>query len=207
MDYVPINYGYFDDAFKPPQVHDETEGFSKIRSYVYVIRKKFNPYQLANTPQEKAKKLHTKLNLFKIGMSSFGTRDGDDKGGLPRLSGLRTSLINFDVFRIYIYGPFIGDGQAKGSLDKDSTARNAKIAEQWLHDLVEKHYPHKGVFRINFRGDKGLGEVRSEWFKVGDSAKEETKFLQFIDNAAFAIEGHNVANAQKPIFGTGFEKI
>ena len=100
-------------AFKPPQVHDETEGFSKIRSYVYVIRKKFNPYQLENTPQEKAKKLHTKLNLFKIGMSSFGTRDGEDKGGLPRLSGLRTSLINFDVFRIYIYGPFIGDGQCQ----------------------------------------------------------------------------------------------
>ena len=62
------------------------------------------------------------------------------------------------------------------------------------------------MFRINFRGDKGLGEVRSEWFKVGDSVKDENKFLQFIDNAAFAIEGHNVANAQKPIFGTGFEK-
>ena len=103
-------------------------------------------------------------------------------------------------------GQEYGDGQAKGSVDKDSTANNAKIAEKWLHDLVEKHYPHRGVFRINFRGDKGLGEVRSEWFKVGDSTKEETKFLQFIDNAAFAIEGHNVANAQKPIFGTGFEK-
>ena len=193
MDYVPINYGYFEDAFKPPAVFEETKGFSEIRSYVYIIRKKFNPYQLATTPQEKAKKMHTKLNLFKIGMSSMGTRDPEkeDKGGIPRLSGLRTGLINFDVFRIYIFGPFIDASQTKAARDTDSTGRNAEIAEQWLHSLVENHYPHSGVFRINFRGDKGLGEVRSEWFKVGDSVKEEKKFLKFIDNAVFAIDHHS----------------
>ena len=48
--------------------------------------------------------------------------------------------------------------------------------------------------------------MRSEWFKVGDSVKEEKKFLKFIDNAVFAIEGNEVANARKPFFGTGFEK-
>lgn len=91
-----------------------------------------------------------------------------------------------------------------GGLDGTGGAQGTATASNSISTAVG---PHKGVFRINFRGDKGLGEVRSEWFKVGDSAKEETKFLQFIDNAAFAIEGHNVANAQKPIFGTGFEKI
>ena len=193
-----MNYDYFENALKPKEVFEETAEWTKIRSYVYVIRKKFAPYQMALDANERKKKLHTKLNLFKIGMSSVSTSDGKSKGG-TRLNSLRTGLINFDVFRIYVYPAF---QQADG--DKDTDGKNAKIAESWLHNLVDSDFKHDGVFRIEFRGDKGIGQAKSEWFAI-PQAKEE-KFLAFLDNAVFAGTGTSVANAVKPYFGTGFEK-
>ena len=65
-----MNYDYFENALKPKEVFEETAKWTKIRSYVYVIRKQFAPYQMALDANERKKKLHTKLNLFKIGMSS-----------------------------------------------------------------------------------------------------------------------------------------
>ena len=66
MDYQSMNYDFFSHALKPKSVMDETDKWRKIRSYVYVIRKKFQPYQIAETASERKKKLNTKLNLFKM---------------------------------------------------------------------------------------------------------------------------------------------
>ena len=70
------------------------------------------------------------------------------------------------------------------------TVRGTKQVLQRSQDVLAPG-PAGRLFRINFRGDKGLGEVRSEWFKVGDSVNEEKKFLKFIDNAVFAIDHHS----------------
>ena len=126
MDYQSINYDYFEHAMKPKDVREETAQWTKIRSYVYVIRKKFNPYQMAETTQERKQKLNTKLNLFKIGMSSVATANGKSKGGV-RLSNLRTGLINFDVFRIFLYPAF---PMAEG--DKDTDGRYAKSRASYI---------------------------------------------------------------------------
>ena len=193
-----MNYDYFQHAMKPKEVRVETANWTKIRSYVYVIRKKFNPYQMAETAGERKKKLHTKLNLFKIGMSSVATSKGKSKGGV-RLSNLRTGLINFDVFRIFLYPAF---PMAEG--DKDTDGRYAKIVEGFLHDLIDQEFKHDGAYRIEFRGDKGVGQVKSEWFAIPE--KMEKQFLAFIDNAVFADRGESVVNAIKPYYGTGFEK-
>jgi len=198
MDYQSMNYDFFSHALKPKSVMDETDKWRKIRSYVYVIRKKFQPYQIAETASERKKKLNTKLNLFKIGMSSVATAGGESKGGI-RLNSLRTGLINFDVFRIYVYPAF---QQADG--DKDTDGKNAKIAEGFLHDLVDNEFKHDGVFRIEFRGDKGVGQAKSEWFSIPE--KREKDFLAFIDNAVFAGTGTSVVNSVRPYYGTGFEK-
>ena len=198
MDYQSMNYDYFEHAMKPKDVREETAQWTKIRSYVYVIRKKFNPYQMAETTQERKQKLNTKLNLFKIGMSSVATANGKSKGGV-RLSNLRTGLINFDVFRIFLYPAF---PMAEG--DKDTDGRYAKIVEGFLHSLIDQEFQHKGVYRIEFRGNKGVSQVKSEWFAIPE--KMEKQFLAFVDNAVYADQGASVVNAIKPFYGTGFEK-
>ena len=198
MDYKSINYNYFDHAMKPSKVREETANWTKIRSYVYVIRKKFNPYQDVETEKERKQKLNTKLNLFKIGMSSVSTSDGGSKGGV-RLSSLRTGLINFDVFRIFLYPAF---PMAEGA--KDTDGKYAKIVEDFLHKLIDAEFQHKGVYRIEFRGNKGVSQVKSEWFAIPE--KFEEQFLKFIDNAVYAEKGESVVNAVKPFYGTGFEK-
>lgn len=138
------------------------------------------------------------MNLFKIGMSSVSTSNGKSKGGV-RLSNLRTGLINFDVFRIFLYPAF---PMAEG--DKDTDGRYAKIVEGFLHHLIDDQFKHAGVFRIEFRGDKGVGQVNSEWFAIPE--KKEKDFLAFVDNAVFAGSGTSVVNSIKPYYGTGFEK-
>lgn len=198
MDYVSMNYDYFENALKPKEVFHDTAKWTKIRSYVYIIRKKFAPYQMAINANERKKKLNTKLNLFKIGMSSVSTSNGKSKGG-TRLNSLRTGLINFDVFRIFLYPAFeMADG------DRDTDGKNAKIAEAFLHQLVDNEFNHDGVFRIEFRGDKGVSQAKSEWFSIPE--KRELDFLNFIDNAVFAGTGLSVVNSVKPFYGTGFEK-
>ena len=81
-------------------------------------------------------------------MSSVATANGKSKGGV-RLSNLRTGLINFDVFRIFLYPAF---PMAEG--DKDTDGRYAKIVEGFLHSLIDQEFKHAGVYRIEFRGNK-----------------------------------------------------
>ena len=121
-------------ALYPESLRELSDDFKNLKSFVYIIQKKFNPYD-----NEK------KLNLFKVGYSSIEGKS--IKSGLTRLLGFRTVLISFKVHRFYHYlnsqRPTKGDGES--SLAHD--------AEQILHEEISKNFKPKH-YRLKFSNDR-----------------------------------------------------
>ena len=157
------------DSFQPKAL--DLKGV-KVESYVYVIRKKMRPY--VDSPKE--------LNLIKVGTGSLFR-------GSARLSELQTSLIGFDLLRIYLFPPF-GEGGKKKSEKADTYGRKG---EQRLHDLIEEHFKPAKV-RIMFPSLK----APSEWFHI--EPQKEQKFLNFLDESAF----YDIE--VPPVYGSEFTK-
>jgi hypothetical protein len=92
--------------------------------------------------------------------------------GYSRLLGFRTSLISFNVHRIYTY-----ETDQFGSKKNKGDSVQAHRAESSLHELITNKYNPK-VLRIDFSN----GSV-SEWFDVPETKVE--LFLSFCDDAIY----------------------
>ena len=160
MDFNPSKQKTFELALFPPSIREETKNYSTLESFIYIIRKKFNPFEGSE-----------KMNLVKIGYSSIRTRSGDEKG-LSRLLGFRTSLISFDVFRFYLY-----ENDQYGSKSNRGDPALAHRVEQKLHEIVSNEFKPK-TYRIKFSNGN-----ESEWFHIPD--QQRSKFLNFCDRVVF----------------------
>ena len=162
----------FSRALKPADIKSQTDNWAKVEGYVYLISKKMKPH-----PRD------PELKCVKIGFSNT-TKEKFEKG-YARLLGFRTSLISFNVHRIYLFGPNDFD---KG--EKEVFGLSANMAEQMLHKLVDQTFKPKQL-RIKFSNKE-----KSEWFNIKDKNME--KFLKFCD------EKVQLDIAYPPIYGTEF---
>ena len=89
MDFNTKKSYTFARALKPPEIMSVTNNWANIHGYVYIISKQIPVH---NDNQS--------LNCMKIGFSNITTKDNKDKG-YARLLSFRTSLITFNVHRIY----------------------------------------------------------------------------------------------------------
>jgi len=178
MDYESRNK-VFDRAIFPESIRETTRGFKDVMGYIYLIQKKFSP---------DTSEFQKPLNLIKVGYSSIGTRDGEDKG-LARLSEFKTSLINFKVLRLYVFDrdDFAGENSKKN----DAHARKANLVEKRLHDHIEYEL-NPPMIRISFNDSP----IKSEWFSVPERKVE--KFLKSVDNYVFYHARYT------PVAGTAF---
>ena len=118
MDYTNMNYKVFTTGLNPPSITKEPKAEERLRGFVYVISKFFQPFNDHKSGNKKKdKKLNNGLNLVKIGQSTMTTaKAGGDKGH-GRVGDLRTALISLKVHRFYIYPRF---DMKKGTQNTDA---------------------------------------------------------------------------------------
>ena len=147
MEYNPgQNPIKFNNALFPPSKRDESDDFKDFQSYIYVISKRFPPYNDHDKPS-----MNKELNLVKIGFTSLKGRYSKRDNVHGRLLGFRTSLISFKVHRFYIY--------KKNKLNEGIIS--AFQAELNLHEIVTNLFKPK-AYRMKFKT-----ETESEWFSEG----------------------------------------
>ena len=166
MDFKPASE-HFKNAIQPFQIKEQ---WNDIESYVYIISRELSP-----TPDSEP------LHLVKIGMS----RTGRDQA---RLFEFRTSLLHFNVERIFLYGRY--DFKAKSESKTGNSNTYAFIAEQALHEYVVNKYKPAKV-RIHFSNDNP-----SEWFDIPKNKMKE--FLDFVDKKVL----YDIMPS--PLYATGF---
>ena len=153
MDFNTKNSYTFSRALAPSEIMTSTANWSNIHGYVYIISKQ--TYVHDDKP----------LNCIKIGFSKITTKDNKNKG-YARLVSFRTSLITFNVHRIYLF--------VKSDLDngtKEAFGLNAYAAEQTLHYHVNKNFKPN---QVNLTFSNGQA---SEWWNVDKRAVKS--FLDF----------------------------
>ena len=163
-------------AIKPPEIMTATKNWSNIESYIYIISKQMPVLDDAKS-----------LNCMKIGFSNVTTKENKDKG-YARLLSFRTSLITFNVHRIYLF--------VKSDLDngtKEAFGLNAYAAEQTLHYHVNKNFKPN---QVNLTFSNGQA---SEWWAVDKRAIKS--FLDFCDTTV------QKDSPVPPVYGTSFNKI
>ena len=122
-------------------------------------------------------------NLFKIGFSQLGTALGDESKNLTRLVGFRTSVLQFSVHRLYVFG--------RSQLARDRADKQEEFSLK-AYDF-EQAAQRYAEFQLGFKRVKFSNDQKSEWFEVGS---QQDKFLSEIDKFAFQITKHT------PLAGT-----
>ena len=163
------------EAVKPRQIKAQTNNWTSLEGYVYVISKKM--------PIRQDGKM---INCVKIGMSNLNTREGLDKS-YTRLFNFRTTLVSFNLHRIYLF-----TGNDFDANDNEPMGKSALNAEQLLHTIVDNKFKPKQL-RITFPSG-----FPSEWWDVKE--KYMDKFLKFIDTRIM------LDTEQPPVWGSGFDK-
>ena len=81
MDYNQMNYNVFTKGLNPSEITKEPKAEERLKGYVYVISKFFQPYEdMKSGNKKKDQKLNNGLNLVKIGQSTMTTKQaGGDK--------------------------------------------------------------------------------------------------------------------------------
>jgi hypothetical protein len=163
MDFIltPKYRRAFTRALEPEPYRTLTDNFNTIESYVYIISKIFQPFSKNSVP----------MHLIKIGYSNMKTSTGIPKG-YSRLLGFKTSLISFDVHRIYTY-----ETDLFGSKKNKGDSVQAHRAELSLHELITTKFNPR-VLRIEFSNGNA-----SEWFDVPEIQLDS--FLSFCDDAIY----------------------
>ena len=138
-------------AFTPPDVD------TNPHSILYIIQKRFRPTRSGG-----------EQNLYKIGFTRY------QRGkGFVRLDDLRTALISFNLYRVYMY-------EEKDFLTKTGVDQAyAQDKERELHNWVLEHFKFP-VTRIPFPGSVEGKASPSEWFRVAKSNAQT--FLEGVDN-------------------------
>ena len=194
MDYSNANYSVFTKGLNPPSITKYAKAEEKLKGFVYVISKFFQPFNDYNSGNKKKdKKLNSGLNLIKIGQSTMTTakKGGDKNHG--RVGDLRTALISLKVHRFYIFPRH----DFKGSGSQNTDAMTAKAAESALHYAVMKKFKPT-VMRLEFRSNPHTPDKQkyTEWFHIPE--KQMPHFLKFLDNQVFNEIDTDVT------YGTGF---
>lgn len=171
MNFKDNTEAYFEEAVHPIQdggnIKRETNGFNDIAGYVYIIGKRFPPYDN-----------NKNMDLLKVGYSDIGT-----DGKLGRLDAFRTTLINYKVYRIYLFRR-LPTGKS-----------GARAAEGKLHKKIDNDFEPRGA-DVRIKHSTG---TPSEWWEIKPKYRE--KFLDFCDDE---IEHLDVQSA--PIYATKFYK-
>ena len=131
------------EAVKPRQIKAQTNNWTSLEGYVYVISKKM--------PIRQDGKM---INCVKIGMSNLNTREGLDKS-YTRLFNFRTTLVSFNLHRIYLF-----TGNDFDANDDEPMGKSALNAEQLLHTIVDNKFKPRQL-RITFPSG-----FPSEWWDV-----------------------------------------
>ena len=121
-----------DEAVKPRAIKAQTQNWTLLEGYVYVISKKM--------PIKQNGKM---LNCVKIGMSNLNTREGFDKS-YTRLLNFRTTLVSYNLHRIYLFTANDNDAN-----DDEPMGLSAYNAEQTIHKLIDNKFKPKQL-RIQF---------------------------------------------------------
>ena len=167
----------FDNALMPKSIKADTDDWTKIEGYVYVISKMMPPYS-----GEEGHEDDKPLNCVKVGFARLG---GTYDKGYERLNSFKTALITFRVHRIYLFGPSDFDAGVKEPLGE-----NARRAEQLLHFMIDNKFKPEQV-RITFST-----EQTSEWWEI--KQRQLDKFLSFCDKV---VENDTFS---PPLYGTAF---
>jgi hypothetical protein len=167
----------FDNALMPKSIKADTDDWTKIEGYVYVISKMMPPYS-----GEEGHEDDKPLNCMKVGFARLG---GTYEKGFERMNSFKTALITFRIHRIYLFGPNDFD-QGK----KEPLGENARRAEQLLHYMIDHKFKPEQV-RITFST-----ESNTEWWEI--KRRNMDKFLKFCDEV---VENDTFA---PPLYGTAF---
>ena len=197
MDYNQMNYNVFTKGLNPSEITRQPKAEEKLKGFVYVISKFFQPYEdMKSGNKKKDQKLNNGLNLVKIGRSTMTTKQAGGDKSHGRVGNLRTALISLKVHRFYIFPRYDMPGKTK---EANSDSMNAAAAEDALHYAVMKKFK-PAVMRLEFRTPPTATDKErfTEWFHIPEKRMDE--FLKFLDDQVF-----NQIDADVT-YGTGFTK-
>ncbi len=175
MDFNPQREQTFARALKPNEIREATKNWNLIEGYIYVISKLMP-----------AAEGEPNVNCVKVGFSNVTTRERFDKG-YQRLLGFRTSLLHFNVHRIYLFKRSDFDpGKA------EAFGLAAYQAEQTLHKLIDLKFKPP---QVHIRFSNGN---ESEWWNIKEKYMPE--FLKFLDTKV------QLDTPEPPVYGTAFSR-